>query len=52
MDFLFTSLSHVSCVHLLSTTGNEEFYRKMGLKRTKTGMARYLNTVLSDEYLE
>ncbi|ABO68145.1 MULTISPECIES: GNAT family N-acetyltransferase [Geobacillus] len=52
MEFLLDQLSHVSCVHLISTTGNEEFYRKLGLKRVKTGMARYLNPELSDEYLE
>ncbi|WP_232700108.1 GNAT family N-acetyltransferase [Brevibacillus daliensis] len=52
MGFLLDKLSNVSCVHLLSTTGNEDFYRKLGLKRLKTGMARYLNPNLSDEYLE
>jgi ribosomal protein S18 acetylase RimI-like enzyme len=52
MEFLLDQLSHVSCVHLISTTGNEEFYRKLGLKRVKTGMARYLNSELSGEYLE
>ncbi|NNV08086.1 GNAT family N-acetyltransferase [Geobacillus sp. C56-T2] len=52
MEFLLDKLSNVSCVHLISTTGNEEFYRKLGLKRVKTGMARYLNHELSDEYLE
>jgi len=52
MEFLLDKLSNVSCIHLISTTGNEEFYRKLGLKKLKTGMARYLNTSLSDEYLE
>ncbi|WP_044748437.1 GNAT family N-acetyltransferase [Bacillus alveayuensis] len=52
MEYLLDKLSNVSCVHLISTTGNEEFYRKLGLKRVKTGMARYLNPKLSDEYLE
>jgi hypothetical protein len=37
---------------LISTTGNEEFYLKTGLKRVKTGMARYLNSRLIDEFLE
>ena len=31
------------CFHLISTTGNESFYKKLGLKRIKIGMARYLN---------
>ncbi|MBV6682491.1 GNAT family N-acetyltransferase [Bacillus sp. JRC01] len=52
MEFLLDSLSNVSCVHLISTTGNEEFYQKFGLKMLKTGMARYLNPRLSNEYLE
>jgi hypothetical protein len=39
-------------VHLISTTGNEEFYRKVGFIKVKTGMARYLNGGLGDEYLE
>jgi hypothetical protein len=52
MEYLLDQLSHISCVHLISTTGNEGFYRKFGLKMLKTGMARYLNPILSDEYLE
>lgn len=52
MEFLLNELIHVSCVHLIATTGNEEFYQKLGLKKVKTGMARYLNPVLADEYLE
>lgn len=52
MEYLLEKLRDVSCVHLISTTGNEEFYRKLGLKRIKTGMARYLNPNLIDEYLE
>jgi ribosomal protein S18 acetylase RimI-like enzyme len=52
MEFLLDKLHYISCVHLISTTGNEEFYRKLGLKKLKTGMARYLNPSLSDEYLE
>ncbi|MGD6846377.1 GNAT family N-acetyltransferase [Rossellomorea aquimaris] len=52
MEFLLDKLSNVSCVHLISTTGNEGFYQKFRLKKLKTGMARYLNPSLSDEYLE
>lgn len=52
MEYLLEKLRDVSCVHLISTTGKEEFYRKLGLKRIKTGMARYLNPNLIDEYLE
>ncbi|MFB5198595.1 GNAT family N-acetyltransferase [Neobacillus sp. KR4-4] len=52
MEYLLDKLSNVSCVHLISTTGNEDFYKKLGLKRIKTGMARYLNPNLVSEYLE
>jgi ribosomal protein S18 acetylase RimI-like enzyme len=52
MEYLLAKLSNVSCVHLISTTGNEGFYMKLGLKKTKTGMARYLNPNLASEYLE
>ncbi|WHX98082.1 GNAT family N-acetyltransferase [Neobacillus sp. DY30] len=52
MEYLLAKLSKVSCVHLISTTGNEDFYKKLGLKKTKTGMARYLNPILASEYLE
>lgn len=52
MEFLLDKLRNVSCVHLISTTGNEGFYQKLGLKRIKTGMARYLIPRLNDEYLE
>ncbi|MBP0725334.1 GNAT family N-acetyltransferase [Bacillus sp. RG28] len=52
MEYLLEKLKNVSCIHLISTTGNEEFYRKFGLKKTKTGMARYLNPVLTEEYLD
>ncbi|WP_416054257.1 GNAT family N-acetyltransferase [Fictibacillus sp. KU28468] len=48
---LLAQLQDVSCVHLISTTGNEEFYRKAGLKMAKTAMARYLNKEMESEYL-
>ncbi|WP_436860904.1 GNAT family N-acetyltransferase [Staphylococcus caeli] len=43
-------LGDISCVHLISTTGNEPFYEQLGFKKLKTGMARYKNTKLKDEY--
>lgn len=52
MKYLLDKLNNVSCVHLISTTGNEDFYKKLGLKRVKTGMARYLNPNLASEYLD
>jgi len=52
MEYLLDKLSNVSCVHLISTFGNEDFYKKLGLKRIKTGMARCLNPNLTSKYLE
>ncbi|MFD0824546.1 GNAT family N-acetyltransferase [Neobacillus sp. M.A.Huq-85] len=52
MEFLLDMLRNVSCVQLISTTGNVGFYQKLGLKKLKTGMGRYLNPSLSHEYLE
>jgi len=52
IDHLLKKLEGVSCTHLISTTGNEAFYEKMGFKKVKTGMARYLNAALAQEYLE
>lgn len=49
---LLAQLKDISCVHLVATTGNEEFYRKIGFSKMKTGMARYLNPALTEEYLE
>ena len=52
MNDLLQHLQNISCVHLISTTGNEDFYRSAGLKKAKTSMARYLNPARSEEYLE
>ncbi len=49
---LLHNLRDVPCVHLVSTTGTEGFYRLAGLKKVKTSMARYLNPALEKEYLE
>jgi len=52
IENLLAQLKDISCVHLVSTAGNEEFYRKAGFRKMKTGMARYLNPSLAEEYLE
>ncbi|QTC41658.1 GNAT family N-acetyltransferase [Bacillus sp. V3] len=52
MRRLLERLEGVSCVHLISTSGNEEFYKKCGFRKVKTGMARYIREELQDEYLE
>lgn len=52
IENLLAQLKDISCVHLVSTSGNEEFYKKAGFRKMKTGMARYLNPSLAEEYLE
>ena len=48
---LLKQLKSVSCIHLISTVGNEEFYKKSGFRTVKTGMARYLSKELAETYL-
>jgi ribosomal protein S18 acetylase RimI-like enzyme len=52
IENLLAQLDDISCVHLVSTAGNEEFYKKAGFRKMKTGMARYLNPSLAEEYLQ
>lgn len=52
IEDLLHNLQNVSCVHLISTSGNEGFYRRAGLKKVKTSMERYLDPALDEEYLE
>jgi len=52
LNNLLENLNHISCIHLIATTGNEDFYRKCGFKKLKTGMARYHREDLDREYLE
>lgn len=49
---LLDQLKDISCVHLVSTTNNEEFYSKSGFRKMKTAMAQYLNSTLAEEYLD
>ncbi|MGA9290827.1 MAG: GNAT family N-acetyltransferase, partial [Anaerobacillus sp.] len=49
LNHILKQLKEVSCVHIISTTGNEEFYWKQGFRKVKTGMARYLNSELHNE---
>ncbi|MGP0689667.1 GNAT family N-acetyltransferase [Priestia aryabhattai] len=49
---LLEHLDNISFVHLTATTGNEEFYRNLELKKHKTAMGRYLNLSLEEEYLD
>lgn len=52
VDDLLNQFHKISCVHLISTTGNEDFYQKIGFRKLKTGMAKYLREGLATEYLE
>ena len=51
LEDLLEQLKEHSCIHLISTTGNESFYKKLGFKHLKTGMAIYINPTLANEYL-
>ena len=51
LEDLLEQLKEHSCIHLISTTGNESFYKKLGFKHLKTGMAIYKNPTLANEYL-
>ncbi|MCZ8495147.1 MULTISPECIES: GNAT family N-acetyltransferase [Priestia] len=52
IENLLAQLDDISCVHLVSTSGNDEFYKRAGFRKMKTGMARYLKRTLAEEYLE
>ena len=52
IEILLEDLKQISCIHLISTTGNEELYRKLGFKKLKTGMAIYKSIKLDNEYTE
>ena len=52
LENLLDELKNVSCIHLISTTGNTTFYEKCGFKKLTTGMAIYRNPQLASEYLE
>ncbi|WP_244093888.1 GNAT family N-acetyltransferase [Jeotgalibacillus sp. R-1-5s-1] len=52
MERLIHELGDLSCIHLISTTGNEKFYKKTGFQKVVTGMARYRDPHLKEEYLE
>ena len=51
LNSLLNQMKSVSCIHLISTIGNEDFYKKCGFRTLKTGMARYLSDELAEIYL-
>jgi predicted N-acetyltransferase YhbS len=52
VEDLLAQLESVSCVHLISTTGNEPFYMRAGFRKAKTALARYRSAELAAQYLE
>ena len=52
LEKLLDDLKDVSCIHLISTTGNMAFYERCGFQKLKTGMAIYRNVQLAADYLE
>ena len=49
---LMQDIGDVSCIHLISTLGNEAFYTRCGFRKLTTGMAIYQNPKLATQYLE
>ncbi|MEB7824741.1 GNAT family N-acetyltransferase [Staphylococcus chromogenes] len=49
---LVEAFGPLSCIHLISTLGNESFYKHCGFKKLTTGMAIYQNPELASQYLE
>lgn len=52
LENLLAQFEDLSCIHLISTTGNEAFYKKIGFKKLTTGMAIYHKSHLEKEYTE
>lgn len=52
LENLLAQFEDLSCIHLISTTGNEAFYKKIGFKKPTTGMAIYHKSHLEKEYTE
>lgn len=52
LEEILNQLNGISCIHLISTIGNDTFYKQFGFRKLKTGMAIYQNKNLANEYLE
>ncbi|MBB6454158.1 ribosomal protein S18 acetylase RimI-like enzyme [Salirhabdus euzebyi] len=52
MDNILHKMSDIPFIHLTATHGKEGFYNKLGLRKHKTAMARYLDANKEKEYLE
>lgn len=52
LNYLLKEIGTLSCIHLISTKGNLEFYQKVGFKKLKTGMVIYQDPHLTHTYTE
>ncbi|UDI79051.1 GNAT family N-acetyltransferase [Staphylococcus taiwanensis] len=52
LERLLDEIGLVSCIHLISTIVNLDFYQKAGFKKLKTGMVIYQDKRLTDTYTE
>jgi len=52
LNIMLEDFKSLSCIHLISTTGNEGFYKKLGFRKLKTGMAIYHRLKLEAEYTD
>lgn len=52
LNYLLKEIGSLSCIHLISTKGNLEFYQKVGFKKLKTGMVIYQDSHLTNTYTE
>lgn len=52
VENILLEIGNVSCIHLISTLGNCDFYNKLGFRKTTTGMAIYQSEQLRNDYTE
>lgn len=52
LKHIIKEIGSLSCIHLISTIDNLEFYQKVGFKKLKTGMVIYQGKRLLDTYTE
>ncbi|MCE4964806.1 N-acetyltransferase [Staphylococcus haemolyticus] len=52
LKHILKEIGSLSCIHLISTIDNLEFYQKAGFKKLKTGMVIYQDKRLTDTYTE
>ncbi|TLS36954.1 GNAT family N-acetyltransferase [Pseudalkalibacillus caeni] len=52
MANILSKMDDVNFIHLTTTEGREPFYEKLGLRKHKTAMARYLDPEPAKKYLE